>query len=220
MPPSMTLSLVVCLFFTLPTENVSRIFWSLYFLFLWAIDHAISWKWQYLLEVSREKDSQRACKYPGSDHERSMKLEIDLWLALQLGHDSQSLKKLETVKFMPQIVQSNQMAILLFNLWTFSTVTIYQVAYKCQSRYKILPNSKKIHKKAQRLLKFCQSGEISPNMITLNLTKAVFAFRQLEKFFYIIIQTRQLTCGSLEASLVRCWVIRPSLKDPSAKRMT
>ena len=46
----------------------------------------------YLLEVSGQHDSERSCKDPGSNHERSVKLEEDLRLALQLGDDPEGLR--------------------------------------------------------------------------------------------------------------------------------
>ena len=43
----------------------------------------------------------------------------------------------------------------------------YLVLNICQSRFKILPNTKWTLKNCQRLLKFHQSGENSPNLVTL-----------------------------------------------------
>ena len=37
----------------------------------------------------------------------------------------------------------------------------------CQNRFTILPNAKKLFKNSQRRIKFSQSGEITPNLVTL-----------------------------------------------------
>ena len=42
----------------------------------------------------------------------------------------------------------------------------------CHSGFKILPKPNKPSKYCQSLLKFCQSGEISPNLVTLVLSDA------------------------------------------------
>ena len=55
-----------------------------------------------------------------------------------------------------------------FNIWTFTSMKVSGKGYNvCQSRLHILPNFNNPSLIAQRLLNCCQSGEISPNLVTL-----------------------------------------------------
>ena len=63
--------------------------------------------------------------------------------------------------------QCGQMVRLLLNIWPFATMKIGPILSQiCLSRFSILPNNEK-SKICQRLVIFCQSGEISPNLVTL-----------------------------------------------------
>ena len=55
--------------------------------------------------------------------------------------------------------QCDRMVRLFFNIWSFATRKFSPIlSQNCQSMLRILPN-----KICQRLVNFCQSGEISPN---------------------------------------------------------
>ena len=61
------------------------------------------------------------------------------------------------------------MARLYFNIWPFTSTKICPMAYKIsQRRSKILSNTKWTLKNCPRLWRYCQSGEISPNLVTLS----------------------------------------------------
>ena len=57
---------------------------------------------------------------------------------------------------------------LFFNIWPLATMKIIHNMFQiCQSRPIILKKRNKLLKNCQRLVKFCQIGEISPNLVTL-----------------------------------------------------
>ena len=64
--------------------------------------------------------------------------------------------------------QCYQMVKLCFNIGPFATTKISPIMSQfCQSRFAILTNFKnKLSKFCQILVNFCQSGEISPNLVT------------------------------------------------------
>ena len=60
--------------------------------------------------------------------------------------------------------QCDQLVRLLFQIWPFAAMKINTIMSQiCQSRHSILPNKKKTVK----IVNFCQSGKISPNLVTL-----------------------------------------------------
>ena len=55
-----------------------------------------------------------------------------------------------------------------FNFRPFTTMKICTIAkFNCQSKFKVLPSTNKPDQNCPRLLKFYQSGKISPNLVTL-----------------------------------------------------
>ena len=63
----------------------------------------------------------------------------------------------------PAGAQCDQMARLFINIWQFTIIEIYPIAYNCcQSRIKVLPNTKQTLGKLPKTFKFCKSGYISP----------------------------------------------------------
>ena len=71
------------------------------------------------------------------------------------------LPRYNTLKFIYGIGTCDQMVKLFFNIWLFATTKTNPVMKQiCQIRNKPSKN-------CQRLVKFCQSGEISPNLVTL-----------------------------------------------------
>ena len=72
------------------------------------------------------------------------------------------LPRYNTLKFIYGIGTCDQMVKLFFNIWLFATTKTNPVMKQiCQIRNKPSKN-------CQRLVKFCQSGEISPNLVTLD----------------------------------------------------
>ena len=65
--------------------------------------------------------------------------------------------------------QCDQMAKLFLSTFChFTTYKICPISRKnCKSRFKILPITKRKLENCQRLLNFCQSGESSPDLVTL-----------------------------------------------------
>ena len=65
-------------------------------------------------------------------------------------------------------LQCDQMVRLFFNIWPFPTMQISPIMSQvCQSRLSILPNKKQTLKNMPKTSKLFQSGEISPNLVTL-----------------------------------------------------
>ena len=64
--------------------------------------------------------------------------------------------------------QCDQMIRLFFNIWLFATTKICPIMSQvCQSSLSILPNKKQTLKNMPKTSKLFQSGEISPNLVTL-----------------------------------------------------
>ena len=65
--------------------------------------------------------------------------------------------------------QCDQMVRLFFKIWPLATIKISPIMYQIfQSRLKRLCQiQNKLSEICQRIVKFCQSGEISPNLVTL-----------------------------------------------------
>ena len=77
--------------------------------------------------------------------------------------------------------QCDQMVRLFLNIWPFATLKISPTMSQiCQSRLSILPNKNKLSNFCQRLVNFCQSGKISPNLVILifwqNFIMTIIAF--------------------------------------------
>ena len=64
--------------------------------------------------------------------------------------------------------QCDQMVRLFFNIWPFATMKISPIMSQiCQSKLSILPNKEWAVKNLPKTCKSCQSGENSPNLVTL-----------------------------------------------------
>ena len=92
--------------------------------------------------------------------------DLRIFAVINVGIQASFKLKYVAVRKMPSFVgttyQCDQKAILFFNLLTLVSLK------NCQSRCTSLPNTKQNHTKiSQRLFKFCQRGEISPNLVTL-----------------------------------------------------
>ena len=65
--------------------------------------------------------------------------------------------------------QCDKMVRLFFSIWLFATMQISPLMSQiCQSRLSICQKRNKLSKNCQRLVNFCQSGKISPNLVTLS----------------------------------------------------
>ena len=81
----------------------------------------------------------------------------------------------------------------LFNIWPVTSVIIGPFALKnCQSRFKILPNTKLTLQNWPGYLNYCQSGKISPNLVTMvsidRFHPSAFASVPPEKHLLIFLQ--------------------------------
>ena len=63
--------------------------------------------------------------------------------------------------------QCDQMARLFFDIWP---LTLMKIGLITQSRFKIIPHAKRRFPHYQLLLKFGQSGEFWPNLVTVTMT--------------------------------------------------
>ena len=58
-----------------------------------------------------------------------------------------------------------------------------KIIKNCPIRFQILPNAKKLSQNSQRLLNFCQSGKISPNLVTISFATETGVSERLRKMF-------------------------------------
>ena len=99
---------------------------------------------------------------------------------------------------------------LCINIWPCVTMKISPETQQIfKSRFNILPNKKKPSKFCLTLSKFCQSGEISPNMVTLKARSVpLYIFSTLDNVIKIKLS---VDCnapdhrGSWPEALFRAW---------------
>ena len=101
-------------------------------------------------------------------------LEVKSWAELQESAEKKSCWLIRPSYLLTSVTRCRE---CFFNIWPFTTLQICPKAHWIfQSRFKSLPSTNWSLKKLPNTFKNIQSGDISPNLVTLLLTYIVLPF--------------------------------------------